>query len=256
MLRKRNKNLYQQLQNIASDNGLDYLGFADLSKAHTAVLEQGGSFIASFPYCISIGISLLDSIVDLLPQRDERAVRVSYHHHAYDIVNLRLDIAASIISDHLQRSGFRALPIPASKRVDDERICASFSHKLGAHLAGLGWIGKSCLFITPEYGPRVRWTTILTDAPLEPVGEMQKEQCGDCKACIDICPMKAFTGRPFRTDEPREARYDAGKCENYFNSMEQENKIAVCGLCLYVCPYGRKKKHLHSSEFNKIICRF
>jgi epoxyqueuosine reductase QueG len=243
MLNKRNNNLYQQLQDMASDNSLDYLGIADLSKAHTAVLEQGGSFIAGFPFSISIGISLLNSIVDLLPQRDERAVRVSYSHHAYDIVNLRLDIAASIISDNLQKSGFRALPIPASKRVDDERICASFSHKLGAHLAGLGWIGKSCLFITPEYGPRVRWATILTDAPLEPVGEMQQEQCGDCRECIDICPMKAFTGRPFRTDEPREARYDARKCEKYFNSMEQKNKIAVCGLCLYVCPYGREKKH-------------
>ncbi len=243
MSSKRNKNLDQQLQNMASSNGLDYLGIADLSKARTAVLEQGGSFIAGFPFSISIGISLLHSIVDLLPQRDERAVRVSYSHHAYNIVNLRLDIAASIISDHLQQSGFRALPIPASKRVDDERICASFSHKLGAHLAGLGWIGKSCLFITPEHGPRVRWATILTDAPLEPVGEIQQERCGDCRECIDICPMKAFTGRPFRADEPREARYDARKCEKYFNSMEQDNKIAVCGLCLYVCPYGRKKKH-------------
>ncbi len=243
MLNERNKNLDQQLQNIASSNGLDYLGIADLSQARTAVIEQGGSFIASFPFSISIGISLLNPIVDLLPQRDERAVRVSYRHHAYDIVNLQLDIAASIISNHLQRSGFRALPIPASNRVDDERICASFSHKLGAHLAGLGWIGKSCLFITPEYGPRVRWATILTDAPLEPVGEMQQEQCGDCRECIDICPIKAFTGRPFRNDEPREARYDARKCEKYFNSMEQDNEIAVCGLCLYVCPYGRKKKH-------------
>lgn len=239
---KKNENLYQQLQNIASSNHLDYLGIADLSQAHSAVLEQGGSFIASFPYSISIGISLLNSIVDLLPQRDERAVRVSYRHHAYDIVNLRLDIGASIISDHLQQSGFRALPIPASKRADDECICASFSHKLGAHLAGLGWIGKSCLLITPEYGPRVRWATILTDAPLEPAVIMQQEQCKDCRECIDICPIGAFTGKPFRADEPREARYDAKKCEKYFDSMEQKDEIAVCGLCLFVCPFGQKRK--------------
>lgn len=242
MLNGRNKNLNQQLRNIASNNGVDHLGIADLSQAYNAILEQGGSFIASFPFSISIGISLLNSIVDLLPQRDERAVKVSYRHHVYDIVNLRLDLAASIISGHLQQSGFKAVPIPASKRVDDERICASFSHKLGAHLAGLGWIGKSCLFITPEYGPRVRWATILTDAPLEPTGSMQKEQCGDCRECIDICPTRAFTGTPFRDDEPREARYDAKKCEKYFDSMEQKNEIAVCGLCLFVCPYGRKKK--------------
>jgi epoxyqueuosine reductase len=242
MLKGRNKTLIRHLRNIASSNGVDYLGIADLSQAYNAILEQGGSDIASFPFSISIGISLLDSIVDLLPQRDERAVKVSYRHHVYDIVNLRLDLAASVISGYLQQSGFKALPIPASKRVDDELICASFSHKLGAHLAGLGWIGKSCLFITPDNGPRVRWATILTDAPLEPTGEMQQEQCGDCKECIDICPTRAFTGNPFKADEPREARYDAKKCEKYFDYMEQKNEIAVCGLCLFVCPYGRKKK--------------
>ncbi len=242
MLFGRNKNLNQQLRNLASINGVDYFGIADLSQAYAAILEQGGSFMASFPFSISIGISLLNPIVELLPQRNEKAVRVSYRHHAYDIVNLRLDIAASIISGHLQQSGFRALPIPSSKRVDNERICASFSHKLGANLAGLGWIGKSCLFITPERGPRVRWATILTDAPLESTGEMRQEQCRDCRECIDICPTQAITGRPFRANEPREARYDARKCDRYFDSLEEKNEIAVCGLCLYVCPYGRKQK--------------
>ncbi len=242
MLIKSNKNLNQQLYNLASVNGVDYFGVADLSQAYTAILEQGGSSIAGFPYSISIGISLLDSIVDLLPQRNENAVRVNYRHNAYDIVNLRLDFAASIISGQLQQSGFRALPIPSSKRTDNERICASFSHKLGANLAGLGWIGKSCLFITPESGPRVRWATVLTDAPLESTGEMQQEQCGDCSECVDICPTHAITGRPFRVDEPRENRYNARKCDLYFDSMEEKNEIAVCGLCLYACPYGRKQK--------------
>ncbi|NJD51447.1 MAG: epoxyqueuosine reductase [Candidatus Methanoperedens sp.] len=242
MLIKSNKNLNQQLHNLASINGIDHFGVADLSQAHTAILEQGGSFIAGFPFSISIGISLLNPIVDLLPQRNEKAVRVIYRHNAYDIVNLRLDIAASIISVHLQKSGFRALPIPSSKRVDDERICASFSHKLGANLAGLGWIGKSCLFITPECGPRVRWATILTDAPIESTGKIRQEQCGDCRECIDICPTHAITGRLFRANEPREDRFDARKCDRYFDSMEEKNEIAVCGMCLYVCPYGRRRK--------------
>lgn len=238
---EKNKNLNQQLRNIASSNGVECFGIANLSHAHHAILEQGGSFIAGFPFSVSIGIPILNSIVDLLPHREDRAVKVSYRHHVYDIVNLRLDLAASIISGHLQQHGFSAMPIPASKRVDDERICASFSHKLGAHLAGLGWIGKSCLLITPEWGPRVRWATILTDAPLEPTGRITQEQCGDCRECIDICPTRAFTGKPFKADEPREARYDAKKCEKYFDYMEQKDEIAVCGLCVFVCPYGRKK---------------
>jgi epoxyqueuosine reductase QueG len=139
----------------------------------------------------------------------------------------------------LQREGYRAMPIPASKRVDDERICAVFSHKLAAHLAGLGWIGKSCLLVTPEAGPRVRWITVLTDAPLTSTGEPMATRCGSCRQCVDICPVQAFTGEPFRDHELREVRYDARKCEQYFDALKNPDKPAVCGMCLYVCPHAR-----------------
>lgn len=69
------------------------------------------------------------------------------------------------------------------------------------------------------------------------------EQCGSCRACVDICPVKAFTGRPFIEDEPREERYDARKCEENFKAMKNKGMIDVCGLCLYVCPYGRTKNN-------------
>ena len=140
---------------------------SDLSPARDAILAQGGPVIAEYPRAVSIGIALLHTIVDQLPQRSERAVAVNYRHSSYDVINQRLDLVASRLSSVLQHMGYRALPIPAAKRIDDQRICAVFFHKLGAHLAELGWIGKSCLLITPEMGPRVRWTTVLTDAPLE-----------------------------------------------------------------------------------------
>ena len=133
------------------------------------------------------------------------------------------------------------MPIPAAKRVDSERICAVFSHKLAAHLAGLGWIGKSCLLVTPQAGPRARWATVLTDAPLAATGAPMDERCGECVQCVEICPMQAFTGAPFRAEEPREKRFDARKCERYFDAMKaKDTETAVCGLCLYVCPYGNK----------------
>lgn len=231
--------LNQEINTIAVENAITYFGVADLSAASDVVLNQGGSEVASFPYSISLGIALIKTIVDQLPNRAERSVAVNYKHHAYDIINQRLDFTASIISSFLQQRGFRVLPIPAAERVDDERICAAFSHKLGAHLAGLGWIGKSCLLVTPKNGPRVRWTSILTDAPLKPTGVQTEEHCGDCTECVDICPTKAFTGKYFRTHEPREVRYDARKCEKYFEEMKDKGQIPVCGLCLYVCPYGR-----------------
>ena len=126
-----------------------------------------------------------------------------------------------------------------SRSVDERRLCGVFSNKLAAHMAGLGWIGKSCLLVTPEAGPRVRWATVLTDAPLEATGRPMDDRCGDCEACVEICPAGAFTGRPFREEEPREARFIAHRCKAYFRRMEETRDPAVCGLCLYVCPHGR-----------------
>lgn len=232
-----------QIEQLTHTWGVDFYGIADLAPAYDFIRDQGGDWIAGFPLAISLGIRLLDPIVDQLPHRNERIYASNYRHHAYDVVNNRLDLAASHLGSLLQTFGFQALPVPASKRVDDERICAAFSHKLAAHLAGLGWIGKSCLLVTPEAGPRVRWATVLSDAPLSPTGSPMAERCGSCTACVDICPVQAFTGRPFREDEPREMRYEAAKCDCYFNALAAEDpNTDVCGLCLYICPYGRAAK--------------
>ena len=120
--------LDDRLRNLADELGADFFGVADLSLARDFILSQGGKEIASYPMAVSIGITLLDSIVDQLPNRTDTAVVIEYRHHAYDIVNERLDNIASRLSSILQKEGYRAFPVPASKRADDERICAVFSH--------------------------------------------------------------------------------------------------------------------------------
>jgi len=195
--------------------------------------------VAEFPIAVSLGLSLPKAIVDQLPRRSDKAVAMSYRHHAYDIINQRLDFTASRMALSIQGEGHRSLPIPASMTVDDERMCGSFSHKLAAHLAGLGWIGKNCLLITPKNGPRVRWATVLTDAPLNVSNGSAKEDCGNCIECVEHCPVRAFTGRPFDKNESREFRYDAKKCAGYFKALEKSGRPRVCGMCLYVCPYGK-----------------
>lgn len=231
--------LNAELTSIAEHKAIDFLGVADISGVHDFVVNQGGDIVADYPFSVSIGIKMPHAIVDLLPRNDQ-AVKISYRHHAYDVINARLDLAASEIGSKLQRIGFRSFPIPASKTVDSDRLYASFSHKLGAHLSGLGWIGKSCLLITSQCGSRVRWATVLTDARLNPTGDSMEERCGKCRKCVEVCPAQAFSGRPFRIDEPREKRYDAKKCELYFHAMKERGEIDVCGLCVYVCPHGRK----------------
>lgn len=233
-----------RLCDLARSLGADYFGIADLAPARDAILAQGGERAARYPRSVVMGIRLQDSIVDLLPERD-RAGAILYRHTTYDVVNTALDQIALRIAGLLQKEGLSAFPVPASKRTSDEKIAGIFSQKLGAHMAGLGWIGKSCLLVTPDHGPRVRWVNVLTNAPLEPTGSPMKPRCGECTECVDICPVHAFTGQSFSPDEPREARFDAAACDRYYKEIEKEMGMAgVCGLCLYVCPHGRKKKIL------------
>jgi epoxyqueuosine reductase len=229
----------ERIRSLALSLDADYFGVADLGSARDFIHAQGGERASRFPRGVVIGMALQDSLVDLLPGRDKEGA-ILYRHSSYDVVNLALDQAALRIANMLRREGYSAFPVPASKRTDDEHIAGIFSQKLAAHLAGLGWIGKSCLLVTPDHGPRVRWVTVLTDAPLRPTGSPMEEQCGKCTACVEICPQQAFTGRPFSASEPREARFDAAACDRYFRELEKEKGVAVCGLCLWVCPHGRK----------------
>ena len=181
---------------------------------------------------------LQNNLVDLLLDKDPEGA-ILYRHNSYDVVNQMLDQISVRVANELQRAGHSAFPVPASRRTDDKNICGIFTQKLAAHLAGLGWIGKSCLLVTPDHGPWVRWVSILTDAPLLTTGSPLEQQCGGCTACVDICPKHAFTGRSFNRDEPRGARFDAAACDRYFRELEQSGGVMVCGLCLNVCPHGR-----------------
>ena len=224
----------------ATGEGADFFGVADIVPAREAIREQGGDLVASFPRAVSIGLKLFHPIVDELPRRFEDTVHVqNYGHHSYTVINQRLDLIASKVADLLQRQGYRVYPVPASQTVDAVRRMGVFSNKMAAHMAGLGWIGKSCLLVTPENGPRCRWATVLTDAPLAPTGPSMDTRCGECRVCVDACPAQAFTGRNFREDEHRDLRFDTQKCKDYRAQSLEQHGVKECGMCLWACPHGK-----------------
>jgi epoxyqueuosine reductase len=235
--------LQRKLERQARVMGARFFGVADLTVAQEAIVAQGGEFLAAYPRALSMGIALSDGIVDQLPRHKEAAVARTYDY-LYYTVNRFLDRIALRLSITLNRQGFQTLLILASDRVDDENLLGLFSHKLAARLAGLGWIGPSCLLVTPEVGPRVRWVTVLTDASLE-AGSPLADRCGDCQRCVEACPAQAFTGRLFDPGEPREARFDVHRCQEYRIHLRDEvSGVRVCGMCVYVCPYGQKEASL------------
>ena len=225
------------LEQKAKDLGARYFGVADLATAKEVIVEQGGEFLGIFPRAISIGIAMNDEIVNQLTRHKEPIIARTYDY-LYYTVNQSLDRIALRIGVTLSKRGFRYLLVPASNSADTKNIRGIFSHKLAANLSGLGWIGPSCLLITPESGPRVRWVTVLTDAPLE-TGAPITNQCGDCNRCVEACPPHAFTGRLFDPYEPREIRFNIQRCIDYRKHLEEKiSGVRVCGMCVNVCPVG------------------
>jgi epoxyqueuosine reductase len=219
---------------------VDYVGFADLSEYGQEFSVFGGKIVEGYPYGISIGIALPDSIVDHLTNRFDNNVACEYKSHAYSVVTDRLDAIASKLSSYLNARGFRTLPIVAAERTDIDNAIPTLSHKTIAHIAGLGWIGKNCLLITEDHGPRVRFTSVLTQAPLRAKDNPLPQRCGDCVECVRVCPAQAIKGRNYAEGEAREERFDFAKCQAYFEKMRESRTWDVCGMCLYACPYGKR----------------
>lgn len=226
------------LTEITRNAGADYFGVADLTPALDFIREQGGDLPTSFPRAVSVGVVLPYGLTTpLLSHDSDNGVLMTYDRYVYQVCNPMIDQIIMRLAREIEKAGYRAMPVAASLRIKDKYFAGVFSHKLAAHLAGLGWIEKSCLLITPEDGPRVRWGTVLTEAPLE-TGTALERGCGKCTRCVKACPAGAITGRPFSTGEPRSNRLDVEKCEEYRNSLISTTGARTCGKCLAACPLG------------------
>lgn len=223
----------KDLEDFCRTRGADLFGVAELALADEFISSQARFPLDQYPRAISLGMRLCDPVVDQhTPEETPRESQ--YWHHVYDVVTPALNFLAYDVARWLGDRRYRAWPIPASTPYDFGRLEGVISHKLTAHLSGLGWIGKSCLLLTDLYGPRVRFVSILTDAPFE-TGSLTDKPCGKCRVCVDTCPVGAFSGAEFRASESREARFDAFKCSDY-------RRNHACGLCVSSCPAGRGRR--------------
>jgi epoxyqueuosine reductase len=154
--------LFLQLNEMVErllQEGVAQVGFSHL---HEALPQR----YRHLPYGITLVYKLSDAVMDEVVSWQEPGPTFAYFQH-YRAVNAFLDGRSLWVSAMLEQMGYRAMPVAASQSVRDMgEFSGIFPHKTAAVLAGLGWIGKSALFVSPQYGPRVRLATILTDCPL------------------------------------------------------------------------------------------
>ena len=101
--------------------------------------------------------------------------------------------------------------------------------------------GKNALFITPEFGSKVRLVTVLTDMPLKAEKPIQEPKCGSCEICKNACPAQAITGKLYEYGAPRSTIFDARRCSEHMKTYKDIGRGAVCGLCMRACPYNQRK---------------
>lgn len=220
---------FEKFKQRLIDEGLCEVGFS-------RVAETVPPDLARYSYAVTLMFRLSDAIVDEI----DGAPTYAYFQH-YRAVNALLDRCALLACEMLRREGGRAYPIAASQSVHDrpDKYTGIYQHKSAAVAAGLGWIGKSALFVSPKYGPRVRLATVLTDMELPVTARPMESRCGECRRCTEACPSGAILGVNYVRGMERSEIFDAEKCSMHMKKAYQHiGRGAVCGLCMRACPYG------------------
>ena len=212
----------RDLEAFASGLGFDLVGVADISGLRAGFLLEAGTR-DRFGTAVSLGKRLNDAVLDDIRDRPTAL----YFHH-YRQMNFFLDRGALLVADHIQKRGFRSLPIAASQIVDWEGQRAHVSHKHVGRAAGLGWFGRNNLLVNPALGARFRLVTVLTDMPLEAGAPLDRD-CGPCRACAAPCPAGAIKDR--RED------FDHRACYETLKEFRRKGYTAqfICGICVRDC---------------------
>lgn len=214
--------LKEALREFSLQAGLELFGVADICSIREDFLLQG-DLRTSFHRAIALGKRVLDTV---LADIDIHPTPLYLHH--YRQLNFFLDRTALLVTAFLRDRNFRALPIAASQIVDWQNQRAHLSHKKVGRLAGLGWIGRNNLLVSPDYGAQFRLVTVLTDAPLEPDREIEAD-CGDCFECLPRCPARAI-----RRDK---ADFDHQACFEQLKEFRRSGLVGqfICGICVKAC---------------------
>lgn len=189
--------------------------------------------------------------MDYLPEDTQMAQMLAQPEQAYvsryalgrdyhKLIRKRLQQLAEKISQEIGPFGHRAF-------VDSAPVL----EKPLARKAGLGWVGKNTLILNRKAGSWFFLGELLVDLPLPIDQPNDRDHCGKCTACLQVCPTQAFVG---------DRVLDARRCISYL-TIELKgpipedlrpligNRVFGCDDCQLVCPWNRFAKPTQEDDF-------
>lgn len=170
-------------------------------------------------------------------KEDRRGIfcRASWGKDYHDVLRDRLTKLEAFLKEKLPE-------VQVKSMVDTGEL----SDRAVAERAGIGWSGKNCSIITPEFGSYVYLGEMITNIPFPPDQPIE-DQCGSCTKCLDVCPTGALV---------QGGQLDSTKCIAFLTQTkgflpEQYrtkigNRIYGCDTCQTVCPKNKGKDfHFH-----------
>lgn len=225
----------QEIKEIAKMFGADLVGICEhderwLYSARVDTRdfsEHENTLPDAITHVIVLGHSMDRQLVDTYPSALAGvSTGLEYSHEAAIVIQL---------ASYIRNLGYEAVP-----SMNDTGLVIPLAVK-----AGLGEYGRNQMVITPEYGPRLRFSKIFTSLPLipdQPGDKGIKSYCDVCTKCADQCPPKALPFGP-PDDAPKNRSTirgvkkwsaDCEKCFSYWAKLKSD-----CAICMRICPFNR-----------------
>jgi epoxyqueuosine reductase QueG len=220
-----------KVKDFVKKKGATLVGVAAIERFSRAPKgHRPRDFLPNAESVISIGLRINKSSIVHLP-KTMREYKVNY-----DVANLKLNSLAWETARFLEDLGYEAIAIPASPPFDKKKNFGDMSHKHAAVAAGLGMFGMNNLVLTSDYGPYVRFVTVVTNAALKPDSPLTEDVCllEKCLKCIKACPAGALENPVYDASEGWLINKE--KCHRYIHIVSGGE---VCGLCIKACPIKR-----------------
>ena len=220
--------LNKVVKELLYKKGASLVGFADLNNIPESNL----------PFGIAVAVKVPIDIIKGIHNGPTEA-----YYETYLTLNTKLDEIVRAGEVFLKEQGYHAVAQITTVVSTNADYRTSLPHKTVATAAGLGWIGKSALLVTKEFGSAVRLSSLLTDAPLSCSEPITTSSCGSCNQCTIACLGKAISGKLWEARLDRDELFNLYACRKRAKALSLERigkEITLCGKCFEVCPYTKR----------------